>query len=1238
VLPTAISCPSCRIVYSEIHSRVEERLLDKAADKIIEGLNEIAEGDSADLVCQKCHSILERPKERCSRCGFSASHIEQKAERLAEKREESLPVEPGPDAEDTEAVCPTCDSVVGLNDSVCSHCGAEFLPDDEGVEEDEAEPGPDAEGTEAVCPICDSVVGLNDSVCSHCGAEFLPDDEGVEEDDIQEDEQIYCPACYKEVGLETAKCPHCGAEFEEGEDLGPTLPADEIRFESVPESRALSERDIAKPKDEIAGITTSKSIRRDKGSIGLSNGTSAVNGVGIINGESRINGMHRTNGLGATNGRDMINGTGLARGESAGRIRAPIETRALAVLTVIIIVISAFVYVSYSQKGSPYEVDGDFDEWEDEVMFTMITASPSPATNVVEWAAATYSSQLHVYVKVEGQLMVGGSAQRLTFFVDADDRESTGYLLGDIGADFMLQILGWNETVMASTAYGFPSTQDRLDWNLWRQIGSVLSDLSGDRIEAMAHLPTQLNSSSRIILVSQDSEGIRCMSYPVLLGGGLLIVEQTPAPEIVATDIMTSSSQEEFLQLRFSCQGEGGSVYSVTPEMTGFDTCEPIAPFSLEIHHEHMDAVVVDSSRALPGQFASATLKPSGISSSFQRVLIIGEGGRAYCISPPETISIDGAFADWTNKTVKDVDDLPITNPNVNIDDFGVDRSTDNSYFYVSVFGEICSGVYVPKDCAVFTSAGGGAIVPTRKTAEDFARILIDSDQSDATGSLVAVGTLSIGADFMIEIGGVCGEIRSRSVYSYSSGSWSELDVPIQAAKDSSRIEIGVITSSIGDSAGMDFIIETTDWRGKADQATNTTDYGIRQWVVDSSTTDEDATSMSYQRKVFYDGVNFWSIYWDGSDTMCRYSSDGGETWADNGLKGGKIFDTAGVNEASLWYDSTYGKVYVIGDTSTISPIAYVINGTVTTGPTPQITWDTEETLTVSTSYNTASKNTFICMNATGTLWALSSSRVHNTNQQFHLKVFSSTISYNNSLWSDATNLLSSPSSSEEIRGVIVPAKMGSVEDVWVIVSNLGEVRKMAYDGSGWTQGTTVLYPEGESTDNTLYAPASAVVDGDGVLHVVYGTGDVYGSWQGHVMYTNYDGEDWSTAEELASGATYGNRFPTISLDAGTGNLFAMWIQNAATDVLQVKKRVETSWSSVTIDSNAYDKNYLTSIYSAPSESTVCMLWTQNTTADIEVIFEEIPEFKDVMVPILMIMAIFYIGMRRRRVRESRED
>ncbi|MDH3366126.1 MAG: zinc ribbon domain-containing protein, partial [Thermoplasmata archaeon] len=1111
------------------------------------------------------------------------------------------------EGEDDDTVyCPACNGEVDLEASKCPHCGAEF----EEVEDDDT----------VYCPACNGEVDLEASKCPHCGAEF---EEG------EDDDTVYCPACNGEVDLEVSKCPHCGAEFDESEDFGPLLPSEDLQAGKGTKMHAKPVGRIAAPAADDWEVTTRVPVTRprDAATEGLSNGTSAVNGVGIINGKGKVNGAHLTNGLGAVNGRDMVNGTGRSRGNFIQHANAPLGRKGIAVLIAIVVVISVFVFISMQQKGSPYEVDGDFSEWDSAATFTMITASGTPDANVLEWSVATYKTQLHMYARVQGQLMASDSAQRLTFFVDADDSDSTGYLLGGVGADFMIEMLGWNETVFTSLAYEYHSTGDQLDWSLWAQTGWTQSSLSGDSIEAMARLPVRLDASSRVILASQDSEGVQCISYPVVMDGGMLIVEQITNPQVASSGILLSSRSEDFLQLRFTCQGEGGTVESIDLELTGVASVGTIVPFDLEPTQMNVIDIAVDSFETLRGQFVSATLEASGISSSFAEVLVTGDDARAYCVSPPAGISIDGAFADWTNRTVADIDEYSIVNPNVDIDQVGAESSTDNSYFYISVFGEICSGVYIPKDCCVYTSTGGGVTAPTRRTAEDFVRIFIDSDESSATGKTMPLGTLTVGADYMIEIGGACGEIRSKSAYAYSSGAWTELDIPVQAAKGSSRMEIGVITASIGDPANMDFVIETSDWRSNQDVAPNESAVDMRSWVVETEAA-VDATSMSYQRKVFFDGVNFWSIYSDGSNTVCRYSSDGGETWSSSE----DVFTTSGgVFDASLWYDDANQIVYAVGDCSTQTTDVFIQRGEVDP-ENHNIAWEvSDETLAVS-STSMSGKNTFIGKDAAGYLWILSSQQTQPSPARYNLVAHMSDSTDDISSWSQTGTMLATASDSADLKGSIVSA--GSGNEVWAVYNHDSTVGARNYVSGSWGNEENV-YTDSGALGFMNTAPASTVVDDNGVVHVVFGDATKDGGDEKpHIRYRYRTSDGWVNPIIYLDDDddTVGHRYPTVSLDTSTGNVYAFWLQDDDNHI-QCKKNFSGSWTSVTLSGGqtSYDKQFLTSIYSAPGEAYICWQWTQNTTGNIEVILDAIPEFGDLFVPVLFVIAVFFVGIRRRR-------
>ncbi|HIH01828.1 TPA: hypothetical protein HA259_07150, partial [Thermoplasmata archaeon] len=229
-----------------------------------------------------------------------------------------------------------------------------------------------------------------------------------------------------------------------------------------------------------------------------------------------------------------------------------------------------------------------------------------------------------------------------------------------------------------------------------------------------------------------------------------------------------------------------------------------------------------------------------------------------YAYSAPQCIVIDGAFADWNGKAVNDVDGTEIGNPNIDISQTGTNITGDRSYFFVGVQGDLCAGAYVPKAWTSHASIGGVTTVPSRRTAEDFIRIYVDSDRSIKTGKVMAIGSFTIGADRMIEVCGLGCKIISVRAFLYVGGTWAFVPIEVDSAKDDSRVEIGILAEAVGGDDGFDFLVEATDWQGEADYASNRTIALLpRMWAVDSSGTSQYATSLSHQRKLFYDGTNF---------------------------------------------------------------------------------------------------------------------------------------------------------------------------------------------------------------------------------------------------------------------------------------------------------------------------------------------------------------------------------------------
>jgi hypothetical protein len=171
-------------------------------------------------------------------------------------------------------------------------------------------------------------------------------------------------------------------------------------------------------------------------------------------------------------------------------------------------------------------------------------------------------------------------------------------------------------------------------------------------------------------------------------------------------------------------------------------------------------------------------------------------------------------------------------------------------------------------------------------------------------------------------------------------------------------------------------------------------------------------------------------------------------------------------------------------------------------------------------------------------------------------------------------------------------------------------------------------------------------VDSGGVAHVVYGNGHEQTPDSKPYIYHVYYNGAWSVPYRLDGVPNNrGNMYPTVSVDSATGNVFALWIEtdnNAVPLIIVGKKNVTGTWTSMVIGGDITSpKQYLNSIYSVPNEQMICWQWTQNTTGTIEVEFDKIPEFSDIVLPVFGMAAVIVFGYRYRgakRRRESSED
>jgi len=1103
-------------------------------------------------------------------------------------------------------------------------------------------PGAKLPDTKRECPQCGLVLAGGESKCPRCGVPLSAEEALLE-----------CPECGALLPKDWKSCNRCGYNLIEPRAPAPRpshpAPPSPVSVRaatlSVPVSVTKSVDEMPSPKpvqpeppvaEKVTEAVTKPGAIRAS-TTGFVNGRGAVNGTGLVNGRGAVN------GTGLVNGRGAINGAGVSAGSrseprspsSASRSKRLVSRwQFLALLVALVIVIPTFMYLTYSHQAAAIVIDGEFDDWTEVETFGMFQNPALDRANVTEWAVKTDASNLYFYVATQVEMMSTSSLDSFFLFVDSDGSNATGYSVSGIGADYRVELGGWNGSVETKSVSRFGAGGDDHDWNAWESYGTPTVQLNSNRMEGAAGIAS-LGSNAEYVLLAECEQSVQGMSYAVREGVPVLILHQEPGFSI-SSGIVASSASVSVMRLTLSCQGGSGEVTSIVPAVSGATLIPTLeGTISLSKGSSRTINVMVNTANEATETLMTASLDSSGVSSTFDSVVVTGGPVKAYVGSAPAAIHIDGAFADWAGLTSVDDDPNPIADPNIDMQSVGAVNTTQTSYFYIGVEGEICGGSFVPALLTKPTGSGGGTVIPTKKTGEDILRIYVDADLSEGTGSVVTSASKTIGADYMIELLGLDGVITSKAVRRFDSGGWTVTTGAIDAANDRSRLELGVASAAISGASSIDFVIETTNWRGLSDIATSTP-HGtrtqasdVRGWIIDDTIASADATAASCQRKLFYDGTSFWSVYVDGSNTVARYSTDG-ITWTAYG----QVFKTAGVIKASIWYDSANRIVYAVGSTTTANRNVCLQRGTVDPS-THSISWTAADRVLTVSSFNTGSKNTYISKDASGYIWLMATNCTGFLPTRYDLSVFRSSAPDSVlGTWSPAGSMgISTPQATS--KGCLVPAGSGS--NMWAVYVYMGTVASREYAGA-WSAETVLCTPTAGAS-NTEDAPPSAVVDSKGVVHVVYGDDHEQptGTSKPHIFYRYNAGTGWSAQVAVSSSAqNEGFRYPTVSLDSSTGNIYVFWY-SLQTFMVMAKRNVSGTWSALTLNPQTADaKGYLTSIYSVAGEGHICYLWTQNTTAPIHVIFDKIPEFSEVVLPVLGIALLLAIATGPDRRRRSR--
>jgi len=604
---------------------------------------------------------------------------------------------------------------------------------------------------------------------------------------------------------------------------------------------------------------------------GLVNGRGRVNGRGLVNGKGRglVNGKGLINGQGLINGKGLINGQGLTNGKGLqnGRRRfkpvRPVRKKtnpwvmlAASILVVLIIFSAVIVASKYNLLGQQgVFINGNFDDWKGANMYPdqANDQSVNPDVNIVKFGAQRDSKYLSFFVKVQGTVMNGHNAglDSLSIYVDGDKNYNTGYHIGNIGADYLLRLEGYNNKIYSKNFWRFNTSRDPLDFNGFSAGLRVSASNDGSQLEAQTSLADTNMKKDTIIAclaIMEDKDGNMDSSFVFSDKKGALVSTLTFTAQghlrkgqnvelgrvILDAYMVPADVTGISLMLKGSATSADFGTITLTPDIGGASYTGSISGTIMSFNTGAMK-VAKDSSTVLK---VMADISNSAVSghtiglkfagpdavSTDATTLTEDEGPStdAYIDTPTTKIVIDGAFEDWT--TIPSIPDpaKDTSNPNIDLRDVRYSSDALDIYFYFRVDGKVMMGMDSPRALIRPTPGPGGNPGPQPElpvlNGGDVAYILIDGDKNASTGYRIQ----GIGADYILEVLGRNGAIE-RSDYMRFNGknqnTWSWLKLaPIDSANDNTQVECSVVASSVGiESKGFMAIVEMTDWQKHTD-------------------------------------------------------------------------------------------------------------------------------------------------------------------------------------------------------------------------------------------------------------------------------------------------------------------------------------------------------------------------------------------------------------------------------------
>ncbi|MEM3396925.1 MAG: helix-hairpin-helix domain-containing protein [Thermoplasmata archaeon] len=477
----------------------------------------------------------------------------------------------------------------------------------------------------------------------------------------------------------------------------------------------------------------------------------------------------------------------------------------VAVGLISVLILASIVTIWYAfLPESPISIDGRIDDWRGVATYKENSYGNVATIDVVEYGMLFEEKRVNFFARTQGEIFgTTTGVDVLRIFIDADSAANTGYQYKGIGAEYKIEVTGWEGTIHSANLQRFSTDANTMNYSAWENTGEVRVEKSSNIVEGYIKIAGLTNSRAVFVMSHYEGQNIaeKVCGAPASSKQASLAVFQ----RYIGDDVVNAGN--EVLEIKLTARG--GEVHLNSISVENADVSLPKNTISKD------EEIVIRATAKSLSEGQGYNFKVTQISTDVP-YLITGSGGSAYFGALPAEIVIDGAFGDWAGKN-KGIDAKGDAKPDTDLVEYAADLS-NNAYFYMAVDGSMLAGCEIPTLTTRPSPQPGpvGPIVLKENLGLDIARVYIDLLNS----TINTFNPAMISHGYLIELQGRNGQVISAKAWNWENGmrAGEVANANIVYGINNGKIEFSAdMAVLVGISPDSKFYFEMTNWLGEKD-------------------------------------------------------------------------------------------------------------------------------------------------------------------------------------------------------------------------------------------------------------------------------------------------------------------------------------------------------------------------------------------------------------------------------------